>query len=127
MKNHLRIYNEIKTAFLDKTFLKELNMKRKEMESCLLEARWIDMAEELAESTDEQGRFPAKMVLEACEHYIDELQPVPEQGWLAHCYRYVLSQLFPEMGEPEGAAEYRQGRRGEAQDGKGIFPQEDGG
>ena len=110
MKNHLRIYNEIKTAFLDKTFLKELNMKRKEMESCLLEARWIDMAEELAESTDEQGRFPAKMVLEACEHYIDELQPVPEQGWLAHCYRYVLSQLFPEMGEPEGAAEYRQGR-----------------
>ena len=87
MKNHLRIYNEIKTAFLDKTFLKELNMKRKEMESCLLEARWIDMAEELAESTDEQGRFPAKMVLEACEHYIDELQPVPEQGWLARARR----------------------------------------
>ena len=62
MKKHLQIYNEIKTAFLDKMFLKELGMKRKDMENCLLEARWIDLAEELSDLAGVQGRFSSQNV-----------------------------------------------------------------
>ena len=110
MKNHLKIYNEIKTTFLDKSFLKELGMKRKEMEACLLEARWIDLAEELSDLAGRQGRFSSQHVLTAAVNCIDELEHEPEDGWLNHCYKYVLSQLFPEMGEPEGLEEYQRGR-----------------
>lgn len=110
MKNYLQIYSEIKTAFLDKTFLKELGMRRKEMEICLQEARWIDLSEELSELRDGRGRFHSHNVLAAAQRYIDELRQAPDGGWLNHCYRYVLSQLFPEMGEPEGAESYRRGR-----------------
>lgn len=104
------IDREIREAFCDKAFLKEMNMSKAEMTELLSQSKQHRFAEDLAERAGADGRFHSREVLAVCERYFADLKEAPENGWLSHCYRYLLSLLFPEMGEPAGSEAYRQGR-----------------
>ena len=53
-------------------------------------------AEELSQLLPIRRRLECGEVLEVCTPILPKLSPVPEEGWLAFCYRYVRSILYPE-------------------------------
>lgn len=50
--------------------------------------------------------------------------PDPALCWLAHCYDWLLAQLFPAMGEPEDTEEFHRGRTLLLQILRGLFDYE---
>ncbi len=110
MKQNLLIYKEICAALCSKSFLKEIGMSKKAMEESLGDAQWKDMAEDMGDLTPNQQRFRSQDVLQAVRPYVPELDREPEGGWLFHTYKYLLGQLFPEMGEPADSETFRVGR-----------------
>ena len=50
-------------------------------------------------------------MLEVCAPILPKLSPVPEDGWLSFCYRYVRSILYPKGEFAPDAAEYEDGAR----------------
>lgn len=110
MKTNLQIYSEICRAFRDKGFLKEIGVSRREMEESLADAQWKDMAEDMADSIGAGGRLRSQDVLAAAVSYLPELAEEPEGGWLFHTHKYLLGQIFPEMGEPADSDEFHLGR-----------------
>ncbi len=68
-------------------------------------------AEELSQLLPIRRRLECGEVLEVCTPILPKLSPVPEEGWLAFCYRYVRSILYPEGDFAPDAAEYEDGAR----------------
>ena len=68
-------------------------------------------AEELSQLLPIRRRLECGEVLEVCTPILPKLSPVPEEGWLAFCYRYVRSILYPEGNFAPDAAEYEDGAR----------------
>ena len=68
-------------------------------------------AEELSQLLPIRRRLECGEVLEVCTPILPKLSPVPEDGWLAFCYRYVRSILYPEGNFAPDAAEYEDGAR----------------
>lgn len=110
MKTQELIYKEIREAFLDKSFLKEIGLTKKEMTERLSAEPWQEISQRLTECAEEDGRYSSRSVLKVCAPYLQELQAEPADGWLRHCYRYLLGQLFPEMGIPQDSREFHSGR-----------------
>ena len=110
MKTEVLIHETLCRNLTDKAFLKEIGVSRKEMEQNLQKQRWKHMAADLAAIGIANKRCNAQDVLAAVKKIIPQLSEEPEEGWLRHCYSYLLAQLFPEMGEPDGAAFYHDGR-----------------
>lgn len=110
MKKYLKLYEELCRTFRDKAFLKEAGLSRKEMDLRLMEENWKSLSAEILQTAGADGRFHSRGILTAARDYILELRTEPEGGWQQHCYKYVLGQLFPEMGQPEESAECRRGR-----------------
>ena len=79
------------------------------------------MADEIASKQGPGGRISSVDVAAAAERCIPSMNKAPAGGWCSYCYDYVLSQLFPEMGEPEGAAECRKGRAYMLQILRGVY------
>ncbi len=110
MKKYLKLYETLCNTLRDKVFLKEAGLTRKEMELRLTEESWTALSAELLQTVDSDGRFPSGPVLAASKDYVPELREEPEIGWQQHCYKYVLGQLFPEIGQPEETAQCHRGR-----------------
>ncbi len=110
MKEYLKLYEELCHAFRDKTFLKEAGLSRKEMDQYLMEEKWKILSSAILKTAAPSGRFPSGGILEAAAGHIPELAAEPEGDWQHHCYKYVLGQLFPEMGQIEETADSRRGR-----------------
>ena len=68
-------------------------------------------AEELSQLLPIRRRLECGEVLELCAPILPKLSPAPEDGWLAFCYRYVRSLLYPEGNFAPDAAEYEDGAR----------------
>ena len=67
--------------------------------------------EELAQLLPIRRRLECGEVLEVCAPILPKLSPVPEDGWLSFCYRYVRSILYPKGEFAPDAAEYEDGAR----------------
>ena len=68
-------------------------------------------AEELSQLLPIRRRLECGEGLDLCTPILPKLSPVPEEGWLAFCYRYVRSILYPEGNFAPDAAEYEDGAR----------------
>ena len=110
MKKKELIYKELKHAFLDKNFLKEIGETRAHMTAYLQRPEAQQLAEALAEAAENNGRADSASILSVCRIFFPELSEEPEEGWLRHCYRYLLFLLFPEMGQPEEMQAAAKGR-----------------
>ena len=119
------LYKELCVALSDKGFLKETAMSRREMSALLSEEKWRQLAADLTDVTGADGRSDSRRVLEVCSGYLPQLREIPENGWLNHCYRYLLFLLFPEMGQPKDCEDFRQGRAWLLQILRGIYTFED--
>lgn len=109
MKKNTLIYAMLRKALLDRTFMREAAMNKKQMEAYLDGCGLESLAESLA-LLESRGRFDSVAVLKAaCEH-MECLKESPAEGWLSYCYKYVLNQLFPELGATDNGDRYRQGR-----------------
>lgn len=124
MKKELLIYDEMHRAFLEKGFLKEIGLNRKAMEEKLRKGGLQNLADEIGACAGPDGRFHSADLLDCARRYMDELADEPKMGWLKHCYAYVLWQLFPHMGQPEGSERYRMGRICILQLFRGVFSYE---
>lgn len=54
-------------------------------------------------------RLTCERVLELCSDILPQLSPAPEDGWLAFCYRFVRSLMFPEGNFAPDHARYGDG------------------
>ncbi len=97
-------------ALLDAAFLHTVGRTAEDMIQWMDTCRIADMADCLMQRRMENGRFDSREILAAAVSYIPELTPEPEEGWLAHCYRFVLGRMFPAEAGRGGDA-YRQGRQ----------------
>ncbi len=122
MERDIRIYEEICKAFLDKGFLKEAGYNRREADEELRKSRWKALAMDLSGFGSE--RFSTETILNCARKSFPQLADEPKEGWLRHCYRYILWQLFPHMGAPEHAERYRPGRIRLLQLLRGVFSYE---
>ncbi len=111
MKRYLKLYEEICRALREQGFLKEIGFSRKEMDLCLQGEDWKTLSLELLQAEGRDGRFHSGDILTTVRDYVVALREEPEEGWQRHCYKYVLGQLFPEMGQP---VEIRQCQKGRA-------------
>ena len=67
--------------------------------------------EELSQLLPIRRRLECGEVLEVCAPILPKLSPVPEDGWLSFCYRYVRSILYPEGNFAPDASEHEGGAR----------------
>ena len=52
-------------------------------------------AEELDQLLPIRTRLECDQVLQVCAPILAKLSPVPEDGWLSFCYRYIRACLYP--------------------------------
>lgn len=119
------IYIILRKTLTDRGFLKEVGYNKKQMESYLAKVDLKSMAEDMSSMVDEKGRYHIEDVCSIATAYFECLENIPEEGWPQHCYSYVLSQLFPEKGEPENAETHGQGRLFLMQTLRGMYECED--
>lgn len=125
MKKEDLILSMIKKALLDRSFLKETGYTKKQMEARLNESGLESMAAGIMAAEGRDGRFSAACVAETAEAHFECLSNRPEEGWLKHCYGYVLHQLFPDKDEPADAEEYKEGRLFMMQILRGVYEYEE--
>lgn len=101
MRTQELIYKELRHAFVEKGFLKEIGKTRSQINEYFQQTAAWRLAEALAEAERNEQRANSAAILSACRQFFPELAEEPEEGWLRHSYRYLLSLLFPEMGCPE--------------------------
>ena len=94
----------------DRSFLRDIGMTAEEMEGLLAEHGWQNLAGQLMEETDEEGRFHAVKAAEAAAETLACLGAVPKEGWAVYAYQYVLGQLFPEKKPETPDGPYARGR-----------------
>ena len=97
MKRHEWIYQEIKHVMLEKNFLKEVGLSKKDMERQLEDESWKKMCATLLLYEEEDGRFNSTRILPVIKDHVTYMNDEPEDGWLRYCYNYTLSKLFPEV------------------------------
>lgn len=111
MKKHEMMDQEIKHVMMDKSFLKEVGLSKKEMETFLAQDEWTGMCAALLLYQEKDGRFNAAKILPVIKEHVACLADEPEEGWLRYCYNYTLSRLFPEVNTSFQLQEkYRLGR-----------------
>lgn len=120
------MYQELRTHLLDRSFLRAAKVERKEMLS-LIDQSLGPLSREMCASlkdfpapvmgagNDEDSvrtmkRFHTRDIVVLGEKYIPLLRQEPAEGWLLHCYKGILHQLFPHMEQPEDWEEKSTGR-----------------
>lgn len=81
---------------------------RREAMELLRTPGWM---EELSALLPLRERLKCDEVLGVCAPILAKLAPVPEEGWLSFCYRYVRSILYPKGGFAPDAEEYEIGAK----------------
>ncbi len=81
---------------------------RREAMELLRTPGWM---EELSALLPLRRRLECGEVLGVCAPILAKLAPVPEDGWLSFCYRYVRSILYPQGGFAPDAEEYEVGAK----------------
>lgn len=81
---------------------------RREAMELLRTPGWM---EELSALLPIRKRLECGEVLGLCAPILAKLAPVPEDGWLSFCYRYVRSILYPKGGFAPDAEEYEVGAK----------------
>lgn len=81
---------------------------RREAMELLRTPGWM---EELSALLPLRRRLECGEVLGVCAPILAKLSPVPEDGWLSFCYRYVRSILYPQGGFAPDAEEYEVGAK----------------
>ena len=106
-----KLYREIQMALTDRAFLKSLSMSSGEMQDVLRKCSMYVLTDRLLTERDLRGRFRAVHIAEIFSGLLGMLGSVPEEGWPANAYQYVLGQLFPEKNAADGADDCARGRR----------------
>ena len=96
-----KLYKEIQTVLTERAFLKNMSMSHGDMLTFLEKHSMKQLIEQLLAERDERGRFSAVKTADMLADLLADLGPVPENGWPAHAYEYVLGQLFPEKKAEE--------------------------
>ena len=104
-----KLYKEIYTAVMDRTFLKNMSMSSGEMQHLLEERNLQEKAALLLENVGTDGRFRAETVAGILSELLADFGGMPEEGWMSYAYGYVLGQLFPESRTEEGEPVYESG------------------
>ncbi|MBR0372999.1 MAG: hypothetical protein IJH91_00555 [Mogibacterium sp.] len=103
------IFNEIRAAFQDRSYLQSEGVSRAVVQD--RQPAFRALSEELCSYADTNGRFRAADVLLVAKHYLPELSgEEPPEGWQQHCYRYVLNRIFPHLDGPSDPGHFRHGR-----------------
>ena len=66
-------------------------------------------AEELDQLLPIRTRLECDQVLQVCAPILAKLSPVPEDGWLSFCYRYIRACLYPQGNFAPDAQEHVEG------------------
>ena len=111
MKKHELIYQEIKHALLEKAFLKEIGVSKKDMAKMLEQDDLMRMCATMMLYEEADGRFNSTKILPIIKEHVVYMEDEPEEGWLRYCYNYTLSRLFPEVNAAfRPQPQYRLGR-----------------
>ena len=108
MNNSDLLYNEIRAAFIDKSYLQKTGFDRSMIIS--RDGMLRDLAASMLEYADDNGRIRFIDVLDSGAKIIPEMSKVPEGGWAQHCYKYILGILFPHLAAAEDHSAYEKGR-----------------
>lgn len=117
------LYQELRSHLLDRSFLRAAKLDRKHIMS-ILQSQGGSMAEELShalreypapamghqESGGALKRFDTRDIVSIAKKYVPELRDEPAEGWVYHCYKGLLHQLYPHMEQPEDWEERSAGR-----------------
>ena len=107
------IYKEIHERMTEKWFLKQMGMSAEQMNEMLGRGHLTDVAEVIAGSIDDMGRFSAKKTAEVAEPLLERLAGSGDSAAAAEgsgqtvsrlqaAYNYVLGNLFPEKLDANG-------------------------
>lgn len=117
-----RMYDQIKKAFFERSFLASRGLKKADAEQKYIDGRDIaSMSEELAAAAGSDGRIHTQTILESAAGRFSELEKEPPEGWLMHCYKYILNSLYPHMEGPDDPGRYAEGRAVLLQLMRGVF------
>ena len=113
MNKAAKLHKEIHERMIEKWFLKQMGMSEEQMEELLNGGGLPEIAEAIAGSADDRGRFSAKKTAEAADVLLDQLtygtnsveaDALRPDSRLQNAYNYVLGNLFPEKLAVNGAA-----------------------
>ena len=103
MNKSAMLYKEIHERMIEKWFLKQMGMSEEQMEELLSRGFLPEIAEAIAGSADDRGRFSAKKTAEAADVLLDQLtygtnsyepDDLGHDSRLQNAYNYVLGNLF---------------------------------
>ena len=116
----MTLFELIRNELLDERYLELRGLDKKATEVFVRKNNIELMSADLEKIQDQGGRFLSTRVLKIATKYLPELADAPQEGWLLHCYNYILGLLFPpeenltdetrETISPEAEDKYRTGR-----------------
>lgn len=133
-EKEITLFELLDNELRDERYLELRGIDKKETEIFIRENNIEIMCSELGKIQDEDGRFLSTRALKIIKKYLPELSEEPAEGWLQHCYNYILCLLFPaeenlteetrEIMTPEAEDKYRAGRTELLQVLKGLYDYE---
>ena len=119
-ENKMTLFELIKNELRDERYLELRGLDKKAADAFIKQNNVELMSADLEKTQDEDGRFLSTRALKIIVKYLPELAEAPQEGWLAHCYNYILNLLFPpeenlteetrETITPEAEDKFRMGR-----------------
>lgn len=88
---------ELNRAFLDRNFLRENGLTKKEAEGKLGSRTQKRLLDELFALSYHESRFNGIKVADIVKTFIPAMRSEPVEGWAMHAYLFVRGELFPEM------------------------------
>lgn len=124
MDTNTIMYKEILDAFLDRSFLAAEGLRRDDIRDRATATDTGAMVRELSAAADDRGRVTSQQIVETGQKYLREMRDVPPEGWLEHCYGYILNALFPHIAGPDDTQRFAKGRATALQLLRGVFEYE---
>ncbi|MGI6204094.1 MAG: nicotinate-nicotinamide nucleotide adenylyltransferase [Anaerovoracaceae bacterium] len=114
----------VEKSLLERGYLATAGMKKAEAKRLLSGIDMASMSGDLAAAVTADNRIHTTDILDIAENYFTMLEDRPPEGWLMHCYRYILNSLYPHLEGPEEPEKYANGRTLLLQLMRGVFKYE---
>lgn len=86
------LYHKIHVALLDRQFLKDVGIEKKEMTYLLEKKKWILDIESLLKNKTITCQDVVRLTETTLLYFVGH---EPEEGWLFYIYRYLIRQVYP--------------------------------
>lgn len=98
------LFNEIQTAFSDRSFLTSMGYSKDDIKK--MSPRISKAINQLLSLQGEDGRFHSNDIVFVWKKHFSVTRKTPVDGWQQHVYLYIRNQLFPHLAGPADAEEF---------------------